>query len=52
MATQVRCDHCGHVSAASDLRYTAAGHIEPARVVLWVVAAAVVVWALAQLFAR
>lgn len=52
MATQVRCDNCGHVSAASDLRYTAAGHLEPARVVQGVVAGAVVVWVLVQLFAR
>ena len=46
MATQVRCDHCGQVSAASDLRYTAAGPLGPAPFVLWVVAAAIVVWAL------
>ena len=52
MATQVRCDRCGHVSAASDLRYTAAGHLELARFVREVVAAAVVAWVLVQLFAR
>lgn len=49
MATQVRCNECGHVGAASDLRFTAAGHFKPPRLLLWLVAAAFLVWALLRL---
>jgi endogenous inhibitor of DNA gyrase (YacG/DUF329 family) len=52
MATQVRCDKCGRVSAASDLRYSAAAHFKPIRLLLWLVAGAFLVWVLVQLLAR
>jgi len=43
MATQVRCDKCGRLSAASDLRYTAAEGLKASRLLLWLVAIALVV---------
>jgi hypothetical protein len=43
MATQVRCDKCGRLSAASDLRYTAAEGLKALHVLLWLVAIAFVV---------
>ena len=44
MATQRRCDNCGRVSAASDLRYIVADRFKTSRRLLWVVVAAAVVW--------
>jgi len=52
MATQVRCDNCGRLSAASDLRHTAAPHFARSRVVLWLVAAGLLVWLLMHFLAR
>jgi hypothetical protein len=46
MATQVRCSSCGRVSAASDLRHTAADRFNRARLVGWVVAAVFAGWVL------
>ena len=46
MATQVRCNNCGRVSAASELRHTVADRFNRARVVGWAVAAALSVWVL------
>jgi hypothetical protein len=46
MATQVRCDSCGRVSAASDLRHLVADRFRPTRLLLWLVAAAILVFAL------
>lgn len=44
MATQVRCEKCGRVSAASELRHGAAGRIKPSRLVLWLLLAALSGW--------
>jgi hypothetical protein len=52
MATQRRCDNCGRVSAASDLRHTVADRFNTTRLLLWVVAAAFLAWVLMQLFTR
>jgi hypothetical protein len=52
MATQRRCDNCGRVSAASDLRYTVADRFSTTRLLLWVVAAAFLAWLLMGLFDR
>jgi hypothetical protein len=52
MATQRRCDNCGRVSAASDLRYTVADRFNTTRLLLWVVAAGLLAWVLVRLFAR
>ena len=52
MATQVRCDNCGSLSAASDVRHSAADRVKPSRILLWLAAAAVLVWVLMQLLAR
>jgi len=47
MATQVRCDRCGRVSAASDMRHTAAAEqFKPSRLLLWLVVAAFLAWLL------
>ncbi len=43
MATQVRCDKCGRLSAAGDLRHTAAKGVNASRLLLWIVAMAFVV---------
>lgn len=45
MATQVRCNACGRVSAASDLRYSVADRFRPKRLVLWLVVAGVLLLA-------
>jgi endogenous inhibitor of DNA gyrase (YacG/DUF329 family) len=45
MSTQVRCNTCGRVSAASDLRYSVADRFRPKRLVLWVLVAGVLLWA-------
>lgn len=52
MATQRRCDNCGRVSAASDLRYAVADRFNTPRLLLWVVAAAFLAWMLMRLFFR
>jgi hypothetical protein len=52
MATQVRCDNCGRLSAASDVRHCAADRFKPSRILLWLAAAAVLVWVLMQFLAR
>jgi hypothetical protein len=52
MATQRRCDTCGRLSAASDLRYTVADRFKTPRLLLWVVAAALLAWVLMHLFVR
>ena len=44
MATQVRCDKCGRLSAASDLRHTAAGGFKTTHWLLWLVGVACFVW--------
>jgi hypothetical protein len=46
MATQVRCNACGRVSAASDLRHSVADRFRPRRLVLWSLIAALLLWAL------
>ena len=51
MATQVRCDACGRVSAASDLRYSTADRLRPTRLLLWLFAASVLLWVLAAVAA-
>jgi hypothetical protein len=51
MATQVRCDKCGRLSAASDLRHTAAGGFKASRLLLWLAAAVFLVWVLIWRFA-
>ena len=51
MATQVRCDKCGRLSAARDLRHTAAEGFKPSRLVLWFVAIALVVCVVVWRFA-
>jgi len=43
MATQVRCDKCGRLSAASDLRHSAAEDFKASRLLLWLIAIAFVV---------
>lgn len=45
MATQVRCNACGRVSAASDLRHSAADRFRPKRLVLGLLVAGVLLWA-------
>lgn len=45
MATQVRCNACGRVSAASDLRHSVADRFRPKRLVLWLLVAGVLLWA-------
>jgi hypothetical protein len=52
MATQRRCDNCGRVSAASDLRHTVADRFNSARLLLWIVAATFLAWVLMRLLAR
>ena len=47
MATQARCETCGRVSAASDLRQAVADRFYPKRWVLWLFAAAGLLGALA-----
>jgi hypothetical protein len=49
MATQRRCDNCGRVSAASDLRYAVADRLNTTHLVLWVVAATFLAWVLMRL---
>lgn len=49
MATQVRCGHCGRVSAASDLRSRGAGATSRARWLVWLVGLALLAWAVAVL---
>ena len=50
MATQVRCDKCGRLSAASDLRHTAAD-LKASRLLAWFVAIALVLCLLVWRFA-
>lgn len=50
MATQARCDACGRVSAASDLRWAAADRFRPKRLVLWLIAAGGLLLVLAFMF--
>ncbi len=45
MATQMRCDACGRVSAASDLRHAVADRFHPRRLRPWLLVAAVLLWA-------
>ena len=45
MATQVCCNACGRVSAASDLRYSVVDRFRPRGFVLWFLVAAVLLWA-------
>ena len=45
MATQVRCEKCGRLSAASNLRPTAAEAFKAPRLLPWLVVIAVVVFA-------
>ncbi|MBX3622228.1 MAG: hypothetical protein KF891_19855 [Rhizobacter sp.] len=52
MATQVRCDTCGRVSAASDLRHVAADRFKPSRLLPWLAAAALLIWGLTTWLAR
>jgi membrane protein required for beta-lactamase induction len=49
MATQVRCKRCGRISAASDMRPGVAENSMTPRAAVWLVAAALVVWAVVQL---
>ena len=51
MATQVRCDKCGRLSAASDLRHMAAEGFKASRLLPWFVAIALVVCILVWRFA-
>jgi hypothetical protein len=44
MASQVRCEKCGRVSAASELRRGAAGPIKRSRLLLWLLLAALSGW--------
>ena len=46
MSTQVRCDSCGQVSAASELRYTVADQIRIHWLLLVAAAIGVAVWLL------
>ena len=46
MATQVRCNACGRVSAASELRHTVADRFNEPRIAAWVAAAAFAAWVL------
>jgi hypothetical protein len=48
MATQVRCNSCGRVSAASDLRHTVADRFRIPRWVWAALAVAVAAWLLAS----
>lgn len=41
MATQVRCEHCGRLSAASDLRVVVADRFVLKKVLVWLALAAV-----------
>ena len=52
MATQRRCDHCGRVSAASDIRPAVADRFKRSHQLLWMVVAALMAWGLVWLFAR
>lgn len=52
MATQVRCNHCGKVSAASDMRLDAAYKSTKLHLAVWVLGAALVVWAVVELLLR
>jgi endogenous inhibitor of DNA gyrase (YacG/DUF329 family) len=52
MATQMRCNQCGRVSAASELRRTVADRFAPMHTVLWVLAAAFLAWVFSQLLFR
>ena len=47
MATQVRCDACGRVSAAGDLRHTVADRFHVRWVAVGIAAAALLAWLLA-----
>lgn len=49
MATQVRCNACGRVSAASDLRHSVVGRFRQKPLVLWLVVAAALLWAFTSL---
>ena len=51
MATQVRCEKCGRVSAASDVRHTAADGSKGSRLLPWLVAMALIVCVLVWRFA-
>lgn len=46
MSTQVRCNACGRISAAGDLRYTAADRFRVHWLVLAAVAVAIAAWLL------
>lgn len=48
MATQMRCNACGRVSAASDLRQAVADRFRPRRLLPWLLVAAVLLWAFAS----
>lgn len=52
LATQVRCSHCGRVSAASDFRSSGMGPRGKADRVVWLVIAAAVAWAFLELVRR
>jgi predicted RNA-binding Zn-ribbon protein involved in translation (DUF1610 family) len=52
MATQVRCGTCGRVWAASDMRPGTAGNGSTSRRAVWVLVAALVAWAVSELFQR
>jgi len=52
MATQVRCNNCGRVSAASDLRYVVADRFNTTRVLVWTVVVALLAWILIRLLSR
>ncbi len=52
MATQVRCPHCGRVSAASDLRPGTADRFTKPHLALWIVGVALAAWAVAEVLLR
>jgi hypothetical protein len=51
MATQVRCNTCGRLSAASDLRHSVADRFRPKRLVMCLFVAGLMLWAFTSLAA-
>jgi hypothetical protein len=48
MATQLRCNACGRVSASGDLRCSVADRFRSKRLFLWLLVAAVLLWTFAS----
>jgi len=50
MATQVRCPHCQHLFAESEIRYLRSSHTKGTAVAFWLIVVTLLVWAAYRLF--